>query len=296
MSNMKTQTLLLVLFSTVHFADAADWPQAAGPNGDFVVAGNAPESFSVAKEENVLWRSPLPNTGQAAVIISGGRAFVTSHEPIDRDTETGSMILGLCFDAETGKELWRREIPGTRETDLSSLFSDNTAASPIATGDSVCFVNVGGTATSFDFDGREKWSHTWSPFGRHHARQHEPILLDDQIILMHVPRNDLPAAATTKTGAKPLGRGREVWTYLQAYNLATGKRTWIGEAATSVHSTSIIGKTADDKWAILTGRGGGHQPPEETVWSVIAQRRRRLTDLGLRDQGVSCGSKCFLER
>ena len=53
------------------------------------------------------------------------------------------MILGLCFDVETGKELWRREIPGKRKTDLSSLFSDNTAASPIATDDSVCFIKMG---------------------------------------------------------------------------------------------------------------------------------------------------------
>lgn len=282
---MKILPLLLFAVSISHLTIAQEWPQAAGPNGNFIVAGKGPESFSVAKGEHVLWRSPLPNTGQGTVVISGDRAFVTSHETIDRDTETGSLILGLCVDANTGKELWRREIPGTRVTDLSSLFSDNTAASPIASDNAVCFVNVGGSVKCFDFDGKETWSHTWTPFGRHHARQHEPILMGDQLILMHVPCNDLPASVTTKAGAKPLGRGRDVWTYLQAYDFATGKRTWIGESATSVHSTSIIGKFSADRSAILTGRGGGHQPPEEPygVSLLNASDGSQIWDLEIED-------------
>lgn len=228
-----------------------------------MVAGSAPASFSVARGENVLWRTPLPNTGQGTVIVSAGRAFVTSHEPIAQDTETGSLILGMCFDAATGRELWRRDIPGTRVTDLSSLFNDNTAASPVANGKLVCFTNVGGTIKSFDFAGREKWSHTWTPFGRHHARQHEPILVHDQVIVAHVPRNDLPLEATTKAGAKPLGRGPGVWMFMQAYDLEDGYRNCEFQCATSVHSTSILGRMTSGTWCVLTGRGGGHQPPEE---------------------------------
>jgi hypothetical protein len=36
-----------------------------------------------------------------------------------------------------------RKMPGTRRTDLSSLFNDNTAASPVSDGDRVVFMNVG---------------------------------------------------------------------------------------------------------------------------------------------------------
>lgn len=260
---MKLHHLLLLAPLLNQLAVADDWPEAAGPNHNFVVAGNAPASFSVAREENVLWRTPLPSTGQGTVVISGGRAFVTSHESITKDTEMGSTILGLCFDAKTGNELWRRDVPGTRVTDLSSLFSDNTAASPVAGGNLVCFTNVGGTVLCFDFDGNQKWSKPWTMFGRHHARQHEPILDRGQVVLMHVPRDDLPPSATTKAGAKPLGRDLNVWTYLQAYDIETGTRNWIAESATSVHSTSIMGRLPDGSWCILTGRGGGHQPPEE---------------------------------
>ena len=240
-----------------------DWPQAAGPDGNFIVQGQAPTDFSGATGKNVKWRVPLPNTGQSAAIVSGGRIFVTSHEPIEANTEFGTGILGMCFDARTGKELWRRPIPGTRTTDLSSLFNDNTAYSPVADGKRVVFTNVGGTIKCFDYDGNELWTHTWTPFGRHHARAHEPILHEGNVILVHAATYDLPVAATTKAGSKPLGRDRKYWTHLRAYDLATGKLTWQAEPGTSVHALSMLGKLPDGRHAILTGRGGGHQPPEE---------------------------------
>lgn len=244
-------------------ARAEDWPQAAGPNGNFAVKGTAPADFSVTHGRNILWRTPLPSTGQGTPIISNGRVFVTSHEPITADTQYGSNIVGLCFDAGSGKELWRRTIPGVRETDLSSLFSDNTAASPVADGRRICFVNVGGSLKCFDFEGRELWSYDWVPFGRHHARLHEPILHDGNIITVQYPHRDLKLVHTTKTGAQALGRERRYWTHLQAFDLETGRRKWIAETGTSVHQTSIFGRTASGVSAVLTGRGGGHQPPEE---------------------------------
>ena len=237
-----------------------DWGQASGPNGNFITEGKAPASFSVARDEGVLWRVPLPNTGQGSVVVSKGRVFVASHAPTDGDAETGSLIIGQCFDAETGKELWRRELPGTRTTDLSSLFSDNTAASPVSDGERICFINVGGSMKCFDFDGKELWSRTWVPFGRHHSRQHEPILHDGKVIVVRVKPSDLDPKVTTKAGAKPLGRDRAYWTWLHAYDMKTGELAWTGESGTSIHTTSLLGKSTK---TILTARGGGHQPPEE---------------------------------
>ncbi|OUV10030.1 MAG: hypothetical protein CBC46_12270 [Verrucomicrobiaceae bacterium TMED86] len=253
---MKFLLLLLLIGS----ARCDDWGQASGPNGNFITEGKAPASFSVARDEGVLWRVPLPNTGQGSVVVSKGRVFVASHAPTDGDAETGSLIIGQCFDAETGKELWRRELPGTRTTDLSSLFSDNTAASPVSDGERICFINVGGSMKCFDFDGKELWSRTWVPFGRHHSRQHEPILHDGKVIVVRVKPSDLDPKVTTKAGAKPLGRDRAYWTWLHAYDMKTGELAWTGESGTSIHTTSLLGKSTK---TILTARGGGHQPPEE---------------------------------
>ena len=136
---------------------AKEWPQAFGPNYDFTVNGRAPESFSVSLNKNILWRTPMPSTGQGTPIIVNGRIFITSHEKIQKDSETGSAIVGICLDEKTGKKLWERRIPGTRTTDLSSLFSDNTAASPVSDGERVVFMNVGGTIVCYDFEGNEIW-------------------------------------------------------------------------------------------------------------------------------------------
>ena len=103
----------ILVFATCHPL-FADWPQASGPNGNFVVGGEAPSQFSVSMNQNVRWTVPLPSTGQGAVVVVGERLFVTSHEPIHEDTELGSGILGVCFDATSGKELWRRAVPGVR--------------------------------------------------------------------------------------------------------------------------------------------------------------------------------------
>ena len=241
----------------------ADWPQASGPEGNFQIAGEAVTEFSVSLGKNVKWKAPLPSTGQGGVVVVGDRIFVTSHEEVHADTELGSGILGLCFDASNGDELWRRTIPGVRETDLSSLFSDNTAATPVADQRNVVFVNVGGSVQGFDHSGELKWSQRWTPFGRHHARQHEPFILGDSVIISRVNLDDLPLVVTTKPGAAKLGRGVEYWNRLQARDLGTGELKWIGAAGSSVHSTSMSGRFADGNVGIVTGRGGGHQPPEE---------------------------------
>ncbi len=255
---------IFAIFLAAHLlagtARCDDWGQAAGPNGNFIVEGNALSNFSVSQDKGVVWRVPLPNTGQGSVVVSKGRVFVASHAPTDGDAETGSLIIGQCFDAATGKELWRRELPGLRVTDLSSLFSDNTAASAVSDGERVCFSNVGGSMKCFDLDGKELWSRTWVPFGRHHSRQHEPILHDGKVIVVRVKPSNLDPKVTTKAGAKPLGRDRAYWTWLHAYDMKTGELAWTGESGTSIHTTPLLGKSTK---TILTARGGGHQPPEE---------------------------------
>ena len=241
----------------------ADWPLAAGPKHNYQTSGNAPKSFSVARNQSIRWRVPLPNTGESTPVVADGKVFLTCHAPMSADSMPGREIYGMCFDAETGEELWRRELPATRLTDMASGFSDNTAATPVTDGKYVCFVNVGGSIQTYDHSGQLIWQKTWVPFGRHHARQQEPLLHDGKVIILRTVAEDLPVKATTKAGAKPLGRGEEFWTRLHAYEISTGKLNWIAEAGSSVHSLSMIQEIKDGEYAILTGRGGGHQPPEE---------------------------------
>ncbi|MEM8911041.1 MAG: PQQ-binding-like beta-propeller repeat protein [Planctomycetota bacterium] len=262
----------------------ADWPQASGPNNDYQVDGRTSVDFSVASGKDVLWTTPLPNTGESTPIVSKGRVFLTCHAPMTADAQLGRDILAMCFDAGTGRELWRRRLPATRETDMASGFSDNTAASPVTDGTHVCFVNVGGSIHTFDFHGELIWKRQWVPFGRHHSRQQEPILHNGRVIMLKTVAPDLPPAATTKSVAKDLGREPDVWTRLHAFDLATGELRWVAQSATSVHSASLLNQTDQGVHAILTGRGGGHQPPEEPygVSLIDAETGKTVWDLPIK--------------
>ncbi|MDG1324461.1 MAG: hypothetical protein P8P49_01755, partial [Opitutales bacterium] len=59
---MRLFLFISLFISTVLYAQ--DWPQAFGPNDDFTVNGKAVDSFSVSMNENILWRTKMPSTGQ----------------------------------------------------------------------------------------------------------------------------------------------------------------------------------------------------------------------------------------
>ena len=79
---MKTLTVFLSLFVFSAFAGDT-WHQAAGPNADWKVEGEAPIQWSATRNENILWRTPMPEAGMSAVTIWKDKAFVTTHKPLE---------------------------------------------------------------------------------------------------------------------------------------------------------------------------------------------------------------------
>ncbi len=247
-------------------AHAENWPQAAGPNADWKVTGvsDPVTQWSVVRDENVIWRTTLPEGGQSAVTVWGDRAFVTTHRPIE---EGGSLlepnIVGYCLDATTGEILWQVELPGTDPVQVSGIFSDATVFAPIADEERVWFFNRCGSMGCYDRNGKELWLRKFEPRPRHTNRQCEPILVGDLILTVEVKDK---AAGQKLERHKPVPENidpRDVWTYLHAIDKRTGEVMWIGEAGTVVHNTPMVGQLKDGTWAISHGRGGGHGPLEK---------------------------------
>jgi outer membrane protein assembly factor BamB len=81
---------------------ATNWPCWRGPNGDGVADGRGlPTRWS--KTKNIRWSVKLPGWGTSSPVVYGNRVFVTSH------VKDRKSLLTLCFDRQTGKELWRHD-------------------------------------------------------------------------------------------------------------------------------------------------------------------------------------------
>ncbi len=190
---------------------AADWPQWRGPffNGSTDERG-LPASWS--KTENVAWVSPLPGPSAATPIVSNGRVFVPS-------TVKGTPdFVALCFDAKTGKELWRKQAGSNRRR----LPNNNMASpSPVTDGKRVFFLYGDGTLLGFDFDGKPLWSRNiekeYGNLALQYGYSNSPVLYEGKLLIT-VVRRDKPYRDPPADG--PLD------SFIAALDPATGQTLW----------------------------------------------------------------------
>ena len=190
---------------------ASDWPQWRGPffNGS-TDERDLPVSWS--KTENVAWVSPLPGPSGATPVISNSRVFVSS-------TIKGKPeFVALCFDARTGKELWRKPAG----SDPRKFARNNMASpSPVTDGKSVFFLYGNGTLLGFDFDGKELWARSiekeYGNLALQYGYSNSPVLYDGKLYIT-VIRRDRPYRDPPAAG--PLD------SFLMALDPATGKTLW----------------------------------------------------------------------
>ncbi len=238
---------------------AANWPQAAGPDGTWSLpSAKPPVQWSVARNQNILWRTPLPNGGQSGIAVWGDRIFLTTFEQYVPGTpKFSATILGHAIDAKTGKILWSVKLEGSVKSPLMYAYSDSTSPTPITDGKHVWFTNSSGIMACYDMAGKQIWTHTYKPWGDPYPfnKQHEPILYGDWILNVEPLDNPTALNQSAKQG----------WNYLRAINKSTGKTAWIADDGTTTYATSVFGITRDGIPAVVTGRGGWHDVPERPV-------------------------------
>lgn len=136
-----------------HSAHAEDWPQWMGPQRDGVsreqgLVERIPEAGLPIK-----WRVPVA-AGYAGPAVAGGRVFLTdfvlqsgtsTNNPGGRDAVTGRERV-LCFDAASGRELWRVE--DERSYNLS--YANGPRATPTVDGSRVYVLGAEGDLQCLD--------------------------------------------------------------------------------------------------------------------------------------------------
>ncbi len=186
--------ILTLLFVIAGLLPASDWDRFRGPNG----TGVSPERglpADLGPDRNVVWKLKTPK-GNSSPIVAGGRIYFTGHEGDDR--------IVLCYDAESGRQLWRRAVPKLRSEAVNPM-NGPTTPTPATDGRSlfVFFPDIG--LLAFDLDGNERWRVPLGPFGAVQGMAVSPVYVAGKVVLLV----DTPELA-----------------YLAAYDARTGKQAW----------------------------------------------------------------------
>ncbi|MFN0051721.1 MAG: PQQ-binding-like beta-propeller repeat protein [Planctomycetales bacterium] len=109
---------------------ADDWPQFRGPNCTGISATKQPLPVKFSPTEKLAWSADVGD-GVGGAVIAAGRLFVSGM------TSANTVTL-FAFEAETGRELWRRD---WETGPLSEVHRTNSQASatPAADGERVYF-------------------------------------------------------------------------------------------------------------------------------------------------------------
>ena len=67
------------------------------------LARGLPLKWSASLDENVAWRTTLPETGQSTPVVWGDRVFLTTMKPVEADATVGNDTVAYCLSATDGK-------------------------------------------------------------------------------------------------------------------------------------------------------------------------------------------------
>ena len=215
---MKLSRLLLLLaLAALAPAHAANWPNWRGPaqNGTSPETG-LPVKFS--RTEGVAWAADLPGVSASVPAVWGDKVFLTA--PIAEEQK----LVGLCYDAKTGKELWRRTVSegGPQWDNKSNLASP----SPATDGERVVFLFADAVVAAYGLDGSLQWQRdlkqTHGAFATQWTYGSSPLLDGGKLYIQVLQRNEVFDFQGFQKGTP----GKDMASYVLALDPATGKDLW----------------------------------------------------------------------
>jgi outer membrane protein assembly factor BamB len=183
---------------------ATDWPWWRGPTRDGAADAAQKLPLHWSESQNVVWKTPVPGRGHASPTIVGDRVFLAT---ADETRETRSV---LCYDRNTGGELWKVDVH-SGGSDRRGHQKSSQASATIASDGERVFVNFlhGGAmvTTAFDLEGTQLWQTRICEFVTHQGFGSSPAVYESLVVV----------SADNKAGGVVAGLDRRdghiVWKY-----------------------------------------------------------------------------------
>ena len=219
-------------------------PSFRGPTGSGLYrnAGPLPTAWDEKDGKAILWHVKLDSPGFASPTVWGDKVVVTTADAAKRQV--------ACFDAASGKLLWKTDIPkaegATAEYTLNTQSDQwnvrmHAAATPATNGKQVFALFSNGQLAAVDLQtGKVVWTiglgdTSANSFGLANS----PLVFGDSVIVVFQGE---PA-------------------YIAAYDAATGKAKWKAPRASATWASPILIKTAAGKNLVVLSSS-----PDVTAW------------------------------
>jgi outer membrane protein assembly factor BamB len=256
---------LIALTSTIlpGIISAADWAQFRGPAGTSVASdAKLPTQWNVSESQNVAWKADLPGRGPSSPIVVGDRVVVTCS-----DGPLQEKLLVVCFDAKSGKQLWRRQFWATGRT-YSHPDSANAAPTPASDGKRIFAFYSSNDLACLSLDGDLLWfrglAYDYPKAGNDVGMASSPVVVDDTVVVQVENLGDSFAAGI---------------------DAATGETRWRLPRKASMNWTSpALFRTPQGKQVVMLQSPGllsAHDPKTgEQVWQFEAECQTIPTAVG----------------
>lgn len=251
---MRILLVLLLTLLTASLAQAQDWPQFRGPDGQgHSEERNLPLNWSETR--NVKWKIAIPGRGWSSPSIQGDRVWLTTA------TEEGKSLRAICVDRNSGAILQNIEV--FRLKSEGPLHSKNSPASPtpLLEGDRV-YLHFGANGTAcLTKSGEIVWKTRLDYDNGQHGPGGSPVIYDDLLIVSCDGQNEQYVAALDKLTGKL--KWKKPRAGAQAYTTPLIVRLPAGDQVISPGAFRAIAyepRTGKEMWQVMYGEGFSNVP------------------------------------
>jgi outer membrane protein assembly factor BamB len=182
---------LIVMMACASSTFAGDWPGFRG-DGSGIAPNERNMPLTWSDKQNIAWRVPLSDPGNSSPIVWGDRLFLTAA------ADNGAKRLLICFDRNTGKQLWQNGVEFQGDEPLHKT-NTHCAATPVTDGKAVYGMFGSAGMAAFDFNGKLLWKRELGPIVHIWGSAPSPVLYQDMVIQHVGPGENVALVAMDKT-------------------------------------------------------------------------------------------------